>query len=80
MTVAQANDEGMYQSKRIALLIFKNNEMRKELLVLKLIRNNIKLYSWLRRRNKSVSGDEVTTLSLFAAAAGGGVGEGGSEE
>lgn len=42
--------------------------MRKELLVRNIIRNNIKLYAWLRRRNKSVSGDEVTTLSLFAAA------------
>lgn len=28
-----------------SLLIFKNNEMRKELLIFKLIRNNIKLYA-----------------------------------
>lgn len=36
-----------------SLLIFKNNEMRKELLIFKLIRNNIKLYAWLLEINLS---------------------------
>lgn len=60
-----------YISQKGSLLIFENNKI-KELSVrgsyMKYM--YIKLYAWLQRRNKSVSGDEVTTLSLFAAAKG----------